>query len=197
MLTILVAYSCLLPATHVLYIKPFAWPRQKSNRSRQKATIVPISPLSCDSISSLDCVPLVFTPLRVCTFLGAQSRSSNPLNSLLSSHRLSPLTLTYHVTDVQPRVRWGIVFSMHNYVIIYLPHSLVNIVYCLPIITSCVKPGNQQGHQAAIQPPVIYMLLSERLNPDDDSLRQKFDLSIPLGDPSSSSSSLRSRYDVQ
>jgi hypothetical protein len=38
------------------------------------------------------------------------------------------------------------------------------------------------------------MLLTERLNLDDDTLRQKFKLPVPLVDPGPSSSSLGSRY---
>jgi hypothetical protein len=44
---------------------------------------------------------------------------------------------------------------------------------------------------------VVYMLLAEHLDIDDNTLRQKFGLSIPLGDPGPSSSSIGSRYDTQ
>jgi len=83
-----------------------------------------------------------------------------------------------------------------------MPRSPDNTLYCSPILTFCVEPGDQQGRQAAEQSPplwslVVYMLLTEHLNVGDKALRQKFDLPVPLGDPDPSSSSLGSRYNVQ
>jgi hypothetical protein len=127
------------------------------------------------------------------------------LLSLLAVYGLTPfyyLQLAYYATDVQPRVRWGLIFSALNYMIIYMPRSPDNTVYRSPILTFRVEPGDQQGCQAAEQSPplwslIVYMLLTEHLNIGDNALRQKFDLPVLLGDFDPSSLSLRSRYNVQ
>jgi len=86
--------------------------------------------------------------------------------------------------------------------VIHMSRSVENTLYCSAIMTFCVGPGDQHGREAAEQSPplwslVMYMLLTERLNIGDDTLRQKFNLPVPLGDPGPSSSSLGSRYGAQ
>jgi hypothetical protein len=58
-------------------------------------------------------------------------------------------------------------------------------MYCSPVLQFTLPPGEEQ--EPAIQPPIwsviVYMLLVETLNIDDDDLRQRFGLVVPTGDP--------------
>ncbi|KAI0272873.1 hypothetical protein BGY98DRAFT_1179060 [Russula aff. rugulosa BPL654] len=94
--------------------------------------------------------------------------------------------LGYHASDIQPRVRWTIVFSGLCYMIVYIPRTPGRPqMYCSPVMRFCLRPDDEQ--EPAIQPPiwsvVVYMLLVETLNIDDDDLRQQLGLVVPMGDP--------------
>jgi hypothetical protein len=57
---------------------------------------------------------------------------------------------------------------------------------CSPIMQFCLRPGEQEP---APQPPIwsilVYMLLVETLNIDDEALRQRLGIVVPSRDPSS------------
>ena len=55
-------------------------------------------------------------------------------------------------------------------------------MYCSSVMWFCLRPDDEQ--EPAIQPPIwsilVYILLVETFNIDDDALRQRFGLFIPL-----------------
>ena len=70
--------------------------------------------------------------------------------------------------------------------IVYIPRTPGRPqMYCSPVMRFCLRPDDEQ--EPAIQPPiwsvVVYMLLVETLNIDDDDLRQQLGLVVPTGDP--------------
>ncbi|KAI0249879.1 hypothetical protein BJV78DRAFT_633542 [Lactifluus subvellereus] len=98
--------------------------------------------------------------------------------------------LSYHSSDVQPPVRWAVLFSGLKYIIIYIPRSSGRpTFYCSPIINFCLRPDCPQEPAARPRPPIwsmlVYMLLTETLNVSDETLRQKFGLPVLSGDASS------------
>ena len=99
---------------------------------------------------------------------------------------LSHSKLAYHASDVQPRVRWAIVFSGLQYMIIYIPRTPGRPqMYCSPVMRYCLRADEEQ--ESAIQPPIwsmiMYMLLVETLNINDETLRERLGLVVPIGDP--------------
>lgn len=58
-------------------------------------------------------------------------------------------------------------------------------MYCSPVMRYCLLPDEEQ--EPAVQPPIwsvlMYMLLVETFNIDDEALRQRLGLVIPIGDP--------------
>jgi hypothetical protein len=58
-------------------------------------------------------------------------------------------------------------------------------MYCSPVMQFSLPPDEK--HEPAIQPPIwsviVYMLLVETLDIDDDDLRQRLGLVVPMGDP--------------
>jgi hypothetical protein len=58
-------------------------------------------------------------------------------------------------------------------------------MYCTPVMRFCLRPDDEQ--EPAVQPPIwsilVYMLLVETLNIDDEALRQRFGLVVPIADP--------------
>ncbi|KAI0272872.1 hypothetical protein BGY98DRAFT_1099750 [Russula aff. rugulosa BPL654] len=94
--------------------------------------------------------------------------------------------LGYHASEIQPRVRWAIVFSGLHYMIIYIPRTPGRPqMYCSPVMQFCLRPDEEQ--EPAIRPPIwsilVYILLVETLNIDDDNLRKRFGLVVPMEDP--------------
>lgn len=62
-------------------------------------------------------------------------------------------------------------------------------MYCSPVMRFCVRPGDEQ--EPAIRPSwsmLVYMLLVEARDIDDDHLKQIFGIVVPMGEPSSSGS---------
>jgi hypothetical protein len=58
-------------------------------------------------------------------------------------------------------------------------------MYCSPVMRFCLWPDEEQ--EPAVQPPIwsilVYMLLVETLNIDDETLRQRLGLVVPIEDP--------------
>ncbi|KAI9513464.1 hypothetical protein F5148DRAFT_1278832 [Russula earlei] len=99
----------------------------------------------------------------------------------------------HHAGDIEPRVRWAIVLSGLHYIIAYIPPGTKGEqprIYCSQIMRSCIPPDDEQGPQPFIWSLVVYMLLTELLNIDEETLKQRFALPLPWED--SSSPNLRS-----
>lgn len=100
------------------------------------------------------------------------------------------LQLGYHASDVQPRIRWAIVYSGLRYMVIYIPRTPGRPrMYCSPVMRFCLRPDDEQ--EPAVQPPIwsilVRMLLVETRGVQED-LKQRFGLVVPIEDPSSSNS---------
>ncbi|KAI9510072.1 hypothetical protein F5148DRAFT_1374703 [Russula earlei] len=97
--------------------------------------------------------------------------------------------LVYHAGDVSvgsPRhVRWAVVFSGLHYTIMYIPRTPGRPrVYCSPITKFCLPPCDDEGRLPPIWSMLVYMLLTEVRDIDDDTLMQRFRLDVPTEDPS-------------
>jgi len=64
-------------------------------------------------------------------------------------------------------------------------------MYCSPVMQFCLRPDDEQ--ESVVQPPIwsflVYMLLVETLNINDDTLMQRFGLVVPIEDPNLGSKS--------
>jgi hypothetical protein len=59
-------------------------------------------------------------------------------------------------------------------------------MFCSPIMQFCLRPGEQEpAPQSPIWSILVYMLLVETLNIDDEALRQRLGIVVPSRDPSS------------
>jgi hypothetical protein len=102
----------------------------------------------------------------------------------------SSLQLAYHATCSQGRIRWAVIFSGLQYIIIYMPRTPPTgrpELYCSPIQTLCVRHDQERGTLAS-QPPLwsllTYILLIETMNIDDDDLgQQRLGLPAPSAAP--------------
>src|SRR6266849_4397298 len=107
-----------------------------------------------------------------------------PVRHHLSESCLSPAWVPCQRQSA--RVRWAIVFSGLRYIIIYIPRTPGRPqMFCSPVMRFCLRPDEELG--PTIQPPIwsilVYMLLVETLKIDDDALRERFGLVIPMEDP--------------
>ncbi|KAI9510251.1 hypothetical protein F5148DRAFT_1374614 [Russula earlei] len=98
--------------------------------------------------------------------------------------------LVYHAGDVDldgsPRhIRWAVIFSGLHYTIMYIPRTPGRPrVYCSPIAKFCLPPGDDEGQLPPIWSMLVYMLLTDVRDIDDDTLMQRFGLDLPTEDSS-------------
>ncbi|KAI0253725.1 hypothetical protein BJV78DRAFT_163667 [Lactifluus subvellereus] len=100
--------------------------------------------------------------------------------------------LSYHGMSIQPRVRWAVVFSRLKYIVIYIPRLPERPrFYCSPIMRFYLQPGDPEPTGRA-PPPIwsllVYMLLTETFNINNDTLRQRLGVPVPLEDSGGTSS---------
>ena len=90
---------------------------------------------------------------------------------------------------MEPRIRWAIIFSGLQYLIVYMPRTPERPrLYCSHTMRFCLRPGSQPEN--ATQPPIWsileYMLLVETLNIDDATLGKRLGLPSPSEESGSS-----------
>ena len=98
--------------------------------------------------------------------------------------RLSQLyKLFYHTTEVEPRARWAVIFGGLDYMIIYIPRSAAKTTfYVSPRMRFCFKRNEAQPAASGLPPiwsMLVYMLLAETLDIDDDDLNHQLGLPAP------------------
>ena len=111
----------------------------------------------------------------------AKVRVVASISHLLSESSHLYIKLGYHAGDVQPRVRWAVIFSGLHYTIIYVPRTPGRpTMFCSPILPFCLPIGDEQ--EPFIQPIwsiLVYMLLVETLEVDDETLRERLGVVVP------------------
>ncbi|KAI9453431.1 hypothetical protein F5148DRAFT_1151967 [Russula earlei] len=97
--------------------------------------------------------------------------------------------LVYHAGNDflvgSPRVRWAVIFGGLHYIVMCIPRTPGRPrVYCSPITQFCLPPGNAKGQLPPIWSMLVYMLLTEVRDIDDNTLIQRLGLSDPTEDSS-------------